>query len=101
MASKTWSDSVNRRIAQQRAENVKRIIMEKYWIKDEWQISIEIDLQANHPDKLGEDVSKWQWARIKLQPLSKEWENGVTAQSVVENNDVNPDEELERQLETV
>ena len=34
MASKTWSESVNRRIAQQRAENAKKILIEKYWIED-------------------------------------------------------------------
>lgn len=75
LASKTGSDSVNRRIAQQRAENAKKILLEKYWIKDEWQITIKIDLQSGHPDRLEEDVSKWQWVKVTIKPTTSQGED--------------------------
>ena len=70
LASKTWSDAINNRIARQRAENAKQVLIRKYWIQDNWQIVLETDLQSNHPDKLNESLSQWQWARIKLEKIS-------------------------------
>ena len=96
MASKTWSESVNRRIAQQRAENAKKILIEKYWIEDKWQIITQIDLQSDHPDKLGEDVSKWQWARIKLEPQAT---NKPSSSPIIDEE--NPDASLDEALEGV
>lgn len=108
LASKTWKREVNERIAKQRAENAKKIVMEKYWIKDEWQITIKIDLQSDHSDRLNDDISEWQWVRIKLESVTKE-ENNPTVEaesdetSSVDNtsDEWNPDEELDAALENI
>lgn len=96
LASKTWSEATNRRIAQQRAENAKRVLMEKYWIEDKWQIIIQIDLQSEHPDKLWEDVSQWQWVRIKLEPQAT---NKPSSNSIIDEE--NPDTSLDEALEEI
>lgn len=95
LASKTWSRAVNERIAQQRAESAKQILIEKYGITDKGQIVIKTDLQSDHPESLNDSLSDWQWVRIKLELNNKSddsslaWEEG------------DPDAELERALDEI
>jgi hypothetical protein len=70
--------------------------MEKYWIEDKWQIIIQIDLQSEHPDKLWEDVSQWQWVRIKLEPQAT---NKPSSSSIIDEE--NPDTSLDEALEEI
>ena len=96
LASKTWSREVNERIAKQRAENAKKLLMEKYWIKDEWQIDIQIDLQADHPDSLNDNLSDWQWVKIKLESNKS---NDIKDYN--DNDDPDPDQWIQNELENI
>lgn len=62
-ASKTWSEEVNTRIATERANNMKKMLLEKYPTLDQNNIEIQIALQ---PQDSEDKLSDWQGYDINI-----------------------------------
>ena len=67
-ASKTWSTSVNERLATERAEAMKKKLLEIYPGLKEENISLSIDLQAQDSE---DDIANWQGADLNITWESK------------------------------
>ena len=79
-ASKTWSREINERIAEERANNMKKKLLEKYpWLKAE-NLEIRISLQSQDST---DDLSERQWVDLKTTSENKtyvDWYDKVVNQ---------------------
>lgn len=73
-ASKTWSESINQKLAEQRAKNAKTLLLEKYHSLNPDNIHTTTQLQSQDST---DDISLWQWVSIDTKIADKTYVGGL------------------------
>jgi outer membrane protein OmpA-like peptidoglycan-associated protein len=76
MASKTWTTEINQKIAQQRAENARKELVEKYCGLDTANIQIETAIQ---PTDNWDDLWMRQWVKIDVKMNNQSYVDGYNS----------------------